>query len=80
MGAAATRERGLGALPQRGRARRGDARRPGSFDRDPGRRTLEQRINTIWSSLVETGTAECPVCDAELVAGRPCGGCGSELT
>ena len=47
---------------------------------EPGRATLEDRINGLWTSLVETGTADCPVCAAELAAGRPCGNCGSELS
>jgi hypothetical protein len=37
-------------------------------------------MTSLWTRLVETGAAECPVCDGEIAAGRPCGACGSELT
>ena len=47
---------------------------------EPGRATLEDRMTSLWTRLVETGAAECPVCDAEVAAGRPCESCGSELT
>jgi hypothetical protein len=47
---------------------------------EPGRATLEERMTSLWTRLVETGAAECPVCDGEIAAGRPCGACGSELT
>ena len=46
----------------------------------PGGATLDGRISATWSNLVETGAAECPVCDRPLQAGRACAGCGSELT
>jgi hypothetical protein len=38
---------------------------------DPGRPTLDDRISALW---------DCPVCGSELLAGRECGGCGSELS
>jgi hypothetical protein len=59
------------ATPPRRRA----IRRP-----KPGRATLDDRVTALWSRLVEQGTADCPVCRAEMTAGAPCGSCGSELT
>ena len=47
---------------------------------EPGRATLDDRITALWGQLLESGTGECPVCRAEITAGRPCGDCGSELT
>ena len=47
---------------------------------EPGRATLDDRIAALWTQLIEQGTADCPVCGAEMTAGRPCGDCGSELT
>ena len=47
---------------------------------EPGRATLDDRIATLWTQLVEQGTADCPVCGTEITAGRPCGDCGSELS
>ena len=46
----------------------------------PGRATLDDRITALWSRLIEAGSADCPVCGDEITAGRPCGGCGSELS
>jgi hypothetical protein len=45
----------------------------------PGSATLDDRITGLWSRLIESGVAECPVCGEEIAAGRPCGSCGSEL-
>jgi hypothetical protein len=47
---------------------------------DPGRPTLDDRISALWDGLVDSGRADCPVCGSELLAGRECGGCGSELS
>jgi hypothetical protein len=47
---------------------------------EPGRDTLDDRISDLWERLVEHGRADCPVCGAELAAGRECGDCASELT
>ena len=47
---------------------------------EPGRATLDDRITALWTELVESGTAECPVCRSEMTAGTPCGTCGSELS
>jgi hypothetical protein len=47
---------------------------------EPGRATLEDRVTDLWTQLVDSGTAECPVCSAEITAGRPCESCGSELS
>jgi len=78
MGPAATRDRGARGLRDRGR--RGDSQHVAARGFDRGRVTLGERIAATWGSLVETGTADCPVCAAELAAGRPCACCGSELT
>jgi len=42
--------------------------------------TLDEWISATWSGLVESGSAECPVCSGELRAGRACSSCGSELS
>jgi hypothetical protein len=65
--------------------RAGRERRPlGHGDRarrfEPGRATLDDRVTALWGRLVESGSADCPVCGAEIAAGRPCDDCGSELT
>ena len=62
------------------RERRTLAHRRATQLSEPGRATLEDRITALWTRLVETGTAACPVCSAEFAAGGPCGGCGCELT
>ena len=76
MGATATTPaRTRGAREHRLPSRRHAAHRP-----EPGRATLDDRITALWGRLVEDGTADCPVCGDEIVAARPCHGCGSELT
>jgi len=47
---------------------------------EPGRVTLDDRIVSVWARLVDSGRAECPVCDGEMVAGSGCRSCGSELS
>jgi hypothetical protein len=76
MGAAATAP----ARPRGTRERRLPARREPGRLFEPGRATLDDRVTALWGRLVESGTADCPVCGAEIAAGRPCGGCGSELS
>ncbi len=61
------------------RERRPFSRRQAGRGREPGRATLDDRITALWTQLVETGIAECPVCASEMSAARPCGSCGSEL-
>jgi hypothetical protein len=63
-----------------GREHRARARRQPGCQPEPGRATLDDRITAVWTRLVETGEAECPVCTAGIATGRPCGACGSELT
>jgi hypothetical protein len=75
MGATATRERRGAARGSALPARYGGGRR---FE--PQRATLDDRMTALWSRLVETGEADCPVCGAGITAGRPCGVCGSELS
>lgn len=76
--AVATRIRaGLGAEE---RPRRALPRRESKRLFEPGRATLDDRIVSLWQRLVDSGSAECPVCGDEMVAGRGCRGCGSELS
>ena len=44
-----------------------------------GGMTLDERISGTWATLVESGTADCPVCESPLRAGRECKECGAEL-
>lgn len=76
MGAVAT----TAPRPPGTRERRPLPRRRAVHLPEPGRATLEDRITALWTGLVETGTTECPVCAAEIAAGRPCESCGSELS
>jgi hypothetical protein len=76
MGATATNP----ARPHTGGEHRAHVRRMAACRPEPGRATLDDRISALWSQLVESGNADCPVCGGELAAGRPCGACGSELT
>ena len=50
---------------------------------DGGRLTLEQRLDRVWEGLLAAGTADCPLCGAEMQragdAGR-CGDCGTTLS
>jgi hypothetical protein len=46
----------------------------------PSGPTLDARIAQTWSTLVECGTVQCPVCEKQLQAAQPCPGCGSELS
>ncbi len=78
MSAAATREGA--ARGSRDRQRRGGSLHNASRGTGNGQLTLAERISATWERLVETGAAECPVCAAELIAGRPCASCGSELS
>ena len=47
---------------------------------EPGAATLDERVSSLWSGLVDEGTAECPVCAQRMRATEPCAGCGSELS
>ncbi|MEJ7876707.1 MAG: hypothetical protein WKF62_08605 [Solirubrobacterales bacterium] len=47
---------------------------------EPGGATLEARIATVWSELVESGAAECFVCHGSLRAGCGCVNCGAQLS
>ena len=46
----------------------------------PGKATLDERITTVWSALIESGTAECLVCHGEVRAAHECACCGSQLS
>ena len=49
---------------------------------DGGRLTLGRKLDSVWEGLCADGAAECPVCDARIVAGAGsarCSGCGSRL-
>jgi rubrerythrin len=47
---------------------------------EPGQATLDDRVSATWRRLVEQGAASCLVCGTETAGGRPCPGCGAELT
>ena len=47
---------------------------------EPGAPTLDERISSTWSSLLGSGSAECPVCATRVRAAEPCSGCGSKLS
>jgi hypothetical protein len=66
--------------PHTGREQRMHERRQAGCRPEPGRATLDDRVSALWTRLIETGEGECPVCAAAIVARRPCGECGSELT
>jgi hypothetical protein len=68
------------ARPHTGAEHRALGRREAGCRPEPGRATLDDRMSALWTQLVETGTADCPVCGGEIAAARPCGSCGSELT
>jgi hypothetical protein len=46
----------------------------------PGEVSLEELILGAWEDLARDGRAECPVCGGRIGRGRPCDGCGSELS
>ena len=76
MGAAATTP----TRPHPGRERRSLPGRSAARWPEPGRATLDDRITGLWDRLVADGAADCPVCNTAIVAGNPCGSCGSELS
>jgi hypothetical protein len=47
---------------------------------EPGVPTLDERIASTWSALVENGVSECPVCAGPVRAAARCFRCGSELS
>jgi hypothetical protein len=56
---------------------------PGRSPSGRARLTLGERMSNVWEGLVETGTADCPVCRGPMErAGESghCLGCGSILS
>ncbi len=47
---------------------------------EPGKATLDERIAMVWSGLVESGAAQCPLCHGEMRLDRGCSDCGSQLS
>jgi len=47
---------------------------------EPSGSTLEDLVLGAWEDLAASGSAECPVCRAQLSAASGCESCGSDLS